>query len=116
MYRELPYRNIATFVQSEAARRGMSLREFARFAKVSSASIVRLVDEDNKHEPSLTILTRIASATKVDLCALVALLEPEATRVNPEAAILSERIQRLPAEARSLIDALIMGALFKKGD
>lgn len=116
MYRELPYRNIAAFVQSEANRRSMSLREFARFAKVSSASIVRLADENNKHSPSLTVLTRLASATKVDLCALVALLEPDATHVNAEAAILSERIQRLPAEARALIDSIIMGSLFKKGD
>lgn len=102
------------FIEREMQERSMSAREFARFVGVSSSTISRTMASDNKNEPTLYFLDKLASATHVELCYLVELLYPQPRRgVDPDVARLAESISKLPVEAQEMVDSIILGLSLK---
>ncbi len=103
------------WLQQEIDQRHMSVREFARRAELSHGTLNRIlapVSEDDCY-PSVRTLVKLARYTGTDLCALVALVAPEDSRVDAEAQILVERIRRLTPESREIAENYILGTLLK---
>lgn len=95
----------------------MSARQFAEFVGVASTTITRAMDDKNAPTPSLDFLARLARATNTDICTLVALVMPDASKqISPEARLLAERISRLSPEKQEIVDAFILGTLLQQAD
>lgn len=111
---------LGKFIQDEMKRRGLSIRQFAEQVDVTHKVIAKfryhgLKDTYNKRpigEPSLDFLAKLAKATAVDLCALVALIHPDATMADARAGITSARAQQLTPEQRELLDTFLAGLSF----
>ncbi len=98
------------FIEREMTERGMSAREFAKFVGVASSTISRITANKGASEPSITFLSKLADATKVDICTLVYLVAPGGRREpTPTARDLANRISKLPKDRQNLIDAVLMG-------
>jgi transcriptional regulator with XRE-family HTH domain len=110
-------RNLHDFLLHEMRSRGMSARQFAEFVGVANTTITRAMYGDEAPMPGLEFLAKLASATGTDLCALVALVMPEAVRsVSPEESLLAARISRLPRDKQEIVDSFVLGALLKQSD
>lgn len=106
------------FLQQEMRIRKLdSARDFAEFVGVSHTTINRIMS-DTKDEffPSVAFLKKLALATHTDICVLMAMVVPEATLVEPDAALLAGRIARLPRPQREMLDTMIIGLAFKHGN
>jgi len=101
---------IRDFVQSEMDKRGMSGREFARFADVSSATIVRLLNDDQPN-PELQSLRKIARATGVPLNVILAITFPdvagELESLPSDVLLTAFRLAALPEDYRRVISGII---------
>lgn len=95
------------FIAEELKRRNLTIREFAKEVGVSSSTIVRTMSK-KPPEPSLEFLAKLARYTHTDLCSLVALIHPDATTVNAEAAIIANRVAQLPPERQEMFDEFIL--------
>lgn len=105
------------FIETELIKRSMSAREFAKFVGVSSSTISRAMAFDNKTEPSLSFLNKLASATSTDICTLVYLVYPDSrpTR-SAEMQRLADDIGKLPPDMQQLVDSLIVGMVVKQSN
>ncbi len=111
---------LGEFIQSEIKRTNLSMREFSQKVGVSHMTISKysLYGLGNTYagrtigEPPLSFLAKLAKATSVDLCTIVALIYPESTMADPVAGILSSRIRRLSPEQRQLMDTFLRGLAF----
>jgi transcriptional regulator with XRE-family HTH domain len=99
------------FISQELKRRNLSIREFAKEVGVSSATIVRAIGK-NPPAPTLDFLEKLALYTHVDILTLVAMVKPKATRLNPSAMLLVDRISNLPPDKQTMVNALIQGLIF----
>lgn len=104
---------LRNFVGEEIRKRDMSIRQFSDLVGVSHPTILRILDEHADFEPSISVLSKIARATHVDLCTLVSMVAPEATLHDVEIEILAARIARLPETQRQMIDMFLVGAINK---
>jgi transcriptional regulator with XRE-family HTH domain len=94
------------FIAQEMKRRNLTIREFAKEVGVSSSTIVRTMSK-NPPQPSLDFLEKLALYTHTDICALVAFIYPNATTVNPNAAIFAARYAALSEQERDLVNRLL---------
>jgi transcriptional regulator with XRE-family HTH domain len=99
------------FIAQEIKRRSLSMREFAKAVDVSSTTIVRALS-DNPPTPTLDFLEKLSTYTHVDILTLVAMVKPNATRLNPSAMLLVDRISNLPPDKQTMVNALIQGLIF----
>lgn len=99
---------LGEFIEAEMRNRNMGVNEFARFVGVGHSTISKaLLPEPPDHK--LDFLEKLAKATKVDLCTIVALIKPDAVVTRPGDQLLLARIARLPANKREMIDDLLRG-------
>lgn len=103
------------FIEREMTTRSMSTHEFADFVGVSQSTISRAMAFEDAPEPKLDFLAKLAVATGTDIGALVALVKPEASKIDPTARLLAERIEKLSPEDREFLDTFILGAALKRG-
>lgn len=114
-------KTLGEFIESELNKRQMSAREFADFVGVSNAVINKFRNHGindmfaNKPigEPSVSFLAKLARATSTDICALMALIVPEATFIDPGARLIAQHIARLPPEQREVVDTFLEGVAIK---
>lgn len=100
--------SLSSFIQQEMQKRHMSQRQFAMMVGVSNQTISRAVSFNNDNfDPSLEFLAKLARATHVDICTLVALIYPEDSSISGRARLLAERIDRLPPEVQEIIDVSV---------
>lgn len=100
---------IIRFINEEMKRRDMSVRQFANLMGMSHTTVLKVVDSENPHKPSLEFLIKLADVTKVDIRDLVAMVAPEVAGVGANVAALSARMGRLSEEQKQIIDRLIAG-------
>src|SRR5436853_408114 len=102
--------NLGGFIQEEIKRRDMTIRQFATLVTVNHSIIGKfryhgIRETYNKKpigEPSLAFLAKLAKATSVDLCTLIALVYPDATIADARAGLLASRIAQLPPDKLQL--------------
>lgn len=63
----------------------------------------------------MDLLMKLARVTHTDLCVIVALYAPSLTTRDTKALMLASRIERLGPSAQELIDSIILGEMFKRG-
>jgi transcriptional regulator with XRE-family HTH domain len=98
------------FVCTEIKKRSLSDREFAEKIGVVNSTISRITNPKQKTPtPGLELIGRVAEFTNTDIRAIVALLVPSATRVNPLAALFAEAASNLPAEQQDILSNLLKG-------
>ena len=106
-------RHLGDFLRAEMQNRDMSAYALGDFIGVSHTTINKLVEFGDKEVgyPSLEFMIKLARATKLDIRYLIMLVVPEDTlesnAVSPEFLRLSERIERLPAEYRKVVEMMI---------
>lgn len=108
---------LSEFVWQEIVNRRISQREFADLLGVSHTTIGRIV-RGEVTDPTLGFLVKLANVTHTDICALIAIIHPEAFQSGAESRILADRINRLPADQRKLIELVLSGSMLqsnKKG-
>lgn len=103
---------LGEFIASELRNRDMSARQFADLVKTNHSTITKAM-YPNPPEPTLDFLVKLARATSTDLCALVALVKPDDTRVRPEVQLVADRIARLPPDKLEIIDGYLKSLLLK---
>ena len=109
-------KRLTDFINEEMRKRDMSMREFATFMGTTHASISRALARDEETLPTLEFLVKLAQATKLDICTIVALVVPETTGVNAEVLLLAQAIAKLPPEKQALVDDIILGMTMKRND
>lgn len=86
-----------------------SYNKFAQFTGVSASMIGEIVR--NGHKPGIDVIGQIADATNFDFLSLVAIVYPERSKQNrpssARAQLLAQRIEKLPAPVREIIERLI---------
>ena len=98
------------FILDEMHKRRMSGREFADFVGVANSTIVRATDyQRTPPVPTLEFLGKLARATKVDICTLVAFIYPDLTNTQAQASIIGILASHLPAERQDAILAMLRG-------
>lgn len=114
-------KTLGEFIEAEIKRRNMSASEFARFVDVP----VSVMSKFRNHgvtdtysgravgDPSLDFLVKLAKATHVDLCALVALTRPDGGIVDPQARVMADFIIALPDNEREQAEIFIEGLISK---
>lgn len=107
---------LTEFINEEMRKRNMSMREFAAFMGTTHASISRALARDEDTLPTLEFLVKLAQATKVDICTIVALVVPDASRLDAEVLLLAQAIAKLPPDKQALVDDMILGMTMKRGD
>lgn len=111
---------LGEFIQGEMRRRKLSITKFAEDVGVTHPIIAKFrwhgLKEEYSHkpigEPSLDFLAKLAKATHVDLCTLVALIHPDATKADPRAGLLAARIAQLPPDKLEVFDTFLKGLAF----
>lgn len=106
---------LSNFIKDEMNARSLNAKEFAKFINAEPSQITRILKGEYKEAPKLLFLAKLAGATHIDLCSIVALLYPGLTTVNAEAAIIANRITQLPAERIELFDDFILWLANQKG-
>lgn len=108
-------KTIQEWLQTELDERQISVREFSRKSGVAHTVLQEIVNGEmvDGRYPSVATLVKLAQFTKVDVCTLMSMLAPEETRMSAESMTLANRIERLPPEARSIIDDWLMGRMLK---
>lgn len=110
-------KTLGEFIEAEIKRRNLSAREFARYVDVPSSLINKFRNHGLREtygskpvgDPSLDFLVKLAKATHVDICALLAITRPDAEVVDPAARILAQRITRLAPDKRQIVDTFLEG-------
>lgn len=98
------------FILDEMHRRRMSGREFANFVGVANSTIVRATDYQRTPPlPSLEFLGKLARATSVDICTLVAFVYPDLTNTHAQVSVIGILASQLPAERQDAIMAMLRG-------
>lgn len=65
---------------------------------------------NQKRNPGLEFIQKLAKGTNTDINYIVALIFPDQThQASPEAQILANRIAKLPPEARKQVEAFVLG-------
>lgn len=88
-----------------------SAREFARKAGINHQFVNDALN-GNEIKPEITTLIKISEYTGYELESIVGLAYPDVasqTRLSPEARLLAQRIERLPANIREVILRLVTG-------
>ena len=93
-------------------KRGLTKQEFAKLLGVSHTTIGRVLV--SKTDPSLDFLAKLAIATGYDLCNLVALIHPEATRTDPQRQIIADQINALPPDLKDQAMIFVLGLFAKR--
>lgn len=106
---------LGDFIEGELKRRDMSLRRFADIVGVHHSTLIKAMRPEPP-EPSLDFLRKLAKATGVNVLDLVALVLPEDSNVDGEVRVIAERIARLPADRREIVDTYLMGSDLKESD
>lgn len=108
----------SAFLSREMANRQMSERQFAKFVGVAHGTINRFINYELLKSqgkkvsfPSLDFLLRLSRSTKVDICSILALIDPASTKAvsDPDSVNLSNAIEQLDDATREVIDAIILG-------
>lgn len=117
---------LGAFIQEEMQRKNLSITKYAELVGVTHPIISKFRWHGIKKkfggksigEPSLDFLAKLAKASGIDLCGLIAIIHPDATVTDARAAILVGRISQLPPEKIELFDAFLKGLAFDhlKGD
>jgi len=106
---------LGKFILDEMHIRNMSMRKFADYVGVSHPTISRLVNGDDPPIPSLDFLAKLASATKIDPCALFELIFPDlAVDLDPDARILATQIGDLSDDAKNMLKTMVVATVLKK--
>lgn len=114
-------KTLGEFIEAELKRRDMSAREFAKFIDVPNTLINKFRNHGlSEHyagkpigDPSLEFLVKLSKATQTDICALLALVVPDAQIIDPQARIIAQRITRLSPEKRRIVDTFLEGVAVK---
>jgi transcriptional regulator with XRE-family HTH domain len=115
---------LGKYIQDEMKHRDMSIRQFAELVGVTHKVIAKFrhhgIDETyNKRpvgDPSLEFLAKLAKATSIDICGLVALVYPNHTVADPRAAVTNTRISQLSPEKIEILDTFLNGLMFDHFD
>lgn len=107
-YLRVSMNHLGDFIDTEMRQRHMGVNEFARFVGVGHSTISKAISKQPP-KPKLEFLEKLALATSVDLCTIVAMVKPNATRTRPDIQIIADRIARLPAADRKFIDDHLRG-------
>lgn len=107
---------LSRWLLEEIQRREMSVREFARFVGLTHGTLNNLLNARHTSPPTIETLSRLARATKVDLCTLVAFVAPDLTDDSGRVRLMVDRISRLPPAQQEIVDRYLLGALFKEDD
>lgn len=106
---------LGDFIENELRQRHMSAREFATFIGVAHTTVGRAMYKDAP-DPTLDFLVKLARATNVDLCTLVALVKPDDVKIQPDIQLIADRIARLPADKREIVDGYLRSLTLKPSE
>lgn len=108
--------NLAAFIQRDMERRGMSLREYAKFIGSSHPTVARYLNEPDR-VPQWEFLVTLSRATHTDIGTLARLAAPDLTIVTsdvPSPELVLQRLTQLPIEFRRTILDMIEAYLAQK--
>lgn len=114
-HRQATMNKLGDFIADELRQRNMSARQFAQHAGVSHSTITKAMYKVPP-DPTLDFLSKLARATHTDLCALVALVKPDDTKVRPEIQLIADRIARLSENDRQFLDTYLRGVRLTPGE
>lgn len=103
---------LGEYVADQLRSRDMSLRQFEVFTGISYVTISNMMSSDPP-DPSLDTLSKLAQATKVDICVFVAMVKPEATKLNPKIQLIANHIVNLPPDQIERYENELIGLAFK---
>ena len=112
---QVSMKTLAEFIEEKRNEDHYSIRQFADVIKVSHVTLVHYLSADPP-EPSLEFLEKLALATHTDLCVLVAMVKPNATRINPRVQLIANRIAALPDDKIEFLEDYMRGVAFKPGE
>lgn len=115
-------RTLGEFIQEEMKLRNLGVREFAHKLGVSHPVVGKFRYYGIKDRyggkpigvPDTDFLHRLALFTKVDIGTIIALVYPDASHIDTDAAIFAARYSALSAQERELVDRLFQTMGFKK--
>lgn len=100
--------SLKEFIETEMHQRDMGVNEFARYVGVGHSTISKALLPEPPM-PKLDFLEKLALATHIDLCTIVAMVKPDATRIRPDVQLIADRIARLSASERKFLDDHMRG-------
>lgn len=103
---------LGEFVADELHSRDMSLRDYEKLTGISYGVISKMM-LDNPPDPELETLVKLANATHVDLCTLVAMVKPEAAKTRPDIELIASRLLQLDERQLERLDNELVGIIFK---
>jgi plasmid maintenance system antidote protein VapI len=105
---------IIDFLNDQMQKRDVGVRGFAKEIGVSHATISEILS--GKQGVTLEFLIKVAKATQIDLCTLVAFVAPNEARMSAKAALMAQEISQLPPDKQAFIDDILMGMVTKRRD
>jgi transcriptional regulator with XRE-family HTH domain len=108
---------LGEFINEYAQLHNMSLRDLAAKCKVSHTGLSRMANwnsPEGDYDVRLTILEKIAKGMNVDICTLVALVRPKATRRDLAIDLLALRMADLPAEDQQVLRDMADGMIARR--
>lgn len=120
-----PNPTLGEFIQEEARRRRMSLREFAKFASLTHGAVSKYANHGIETTyggrpigyPEVEFLIQLSIATGIEGGLLFAMVAPETTSANLQAALLANRIVQLPPDKMDMFMQMVNSVVredFKK--
>lgn len=106
---------LSKFVWLEIVNRRLSQREFADLVGVSHTTIGRIV-RGEVADPTLDFLVKLSKATSTDICALIAIIRPDAFQSGANTRLVAERYERLSDAQRKLVDLVLSGSMIEGDD
>lgn len=107
--------SLITFIQEELDRRDWTQAKLAQEMKVRHTTIRNIMKRKLVEYPTTDTFAKLAKATHIDLCSIIALIHPDATNINAEAAIIANRVAQLPPDRLELFDDFILWLSSQKG-
>jgi transcriptional regulator with XRE-family HTH domain len=105
--------SLREFILEDMKKREMSERQYADFVGVANSTINRATMETKGSKkpppPSIDFLAKLAQATRVDICILVAFVYPNLTNTSAQNSIIGALASQLPADKQDAILAMLRG-------
>jgi len=104
--------DLIRFIEDEMKKRDMSIRAFARLCDISKTQMASVLN--GTQTPGLQFIHKLADGTNTNINTIVAFIFPDQSEVDPEIALLAERIANLSADDRRIAEAFVLGLALKR--
>lgn len=114
MFLKVTMHPLGDFIDKQIRRLEISDTAFSKRVGVDKSTLSLWMSEHPPAEPSFRLLAGLARATGVDICAIIALVDPELTRANPQVGIAAGMIADLTTDELNELDTHLLALKLKR--